>query len=154
ERLGQSRDLITVLTYVLLAVAVIGALAFIFNELRVAGVLSRRMQPASRGLAGTRGKDATTAPADLDAAALADQPAILLRLLVAHLPARGILTTERSLTHRELVARVALPDAESRTRFARVSQLAERVLYGHGAMDDGQVRDVVNDGRRLLQQLQ
>ena len=154
ERLGQSRDLITLMTYVLLAVAVIGALAFIFNELRVAGVLSRRMPPASRRLADAPGEDATTGPGDFDTAALADQPAILLRLLVAQLAARGILTTERSLTHRELVARAALPDAQSQTRFARVSQLAERVLYGHGAMDDGQVRDVVIDGRNLLQQLQ
>src|SRR5690606_30123936 len=134
-------------------IAVIGALAFIFNELRVAGVLSRRTAPASRELAETPAKNATTGPADLDAAALADQPAILLRLLVAQLAARGILTTERSLTHRELVARAALPDAQSQTRFARVSQLAERVLYGHGAMDDGQVRDVVIAGRNLPQQL-
>lgn len=154
ERLGQWRDLITVMTYVLLAVAVIGALAFIFNELRVAGVLSRRMPPASRGLAEAPWEDATAGPGDLDAAALADQPAILLRQLVAQLAARGILTTERSLTHRELVARARLPDTESQTRFARVSQLAERVLYGHGTMDDGQVRDVLIDGRHLLQQLQ
>src|SRR5690606_7963774 len=48
DRLSQSRELIHVVTYVLLAVVVAAAVAFIVNELRIAGVLSRRPAPRPR----------------------------------------------------------------------------------------------------------
>ena len=154
-RLAQSADLIKVITYVLLAVAVVAAIAFIVNELRVAGVLSRRRGVGPDGVATvTPARKAAQDAVDLDAAALRDQPAILLRLLVAHLLRNGQLQAERNLTHRELVTHSAFADAESRLRFARVTQLAERMLYGSGEANVVQANAVIADGRLLLQQLQ
>ena len=156
ERLAQSRHLIQVFTYVLLGIVVVAALAFIVNELRVAGVLARRSPPRPPGEAihATQAPRRTEAIDDLDAAPPADQPAILLRLLVAHLVARGILRAERSLTHHELVTRATLPDVASQERFTRVARLAERILYGHGAPDAALARAVIAEGRSLLLQLQ
>jgi len=155
ERLGQSIDLIKFLTYVLLAIVVIGAVAFVVNELRIAGVLSRRRQPRRAGdvVAATLASTPEAAPGDLDSAALSDQPGILLRLLVARLVAIGVLSGERSLTHGELVAHAAFTDPDQRQRFAGVSQVAERIVYGHGPADGEQIRTVVAAGRSLLQQL-
>lgn len=156
ERLGQSRYLIQLFTYVLLAIVVIAALAFIVNELRLAGVLSRRSPSRQPGETITP----TAAPRraevidDLDAAPAMDQPAILLRLLVAQLVAHGNLATERSLTHHELVTRASLPDAASQQRFAGVARLAERILYGSDTPDAGRAHAVVTEGRSLLRQLQ
>lgn len=156
DRLSQSRDLIHVITYVLLAVVVAAAVAFIVNELRIAGVLSRRHAPRPR-----QGQTPDTAMpprplslGDLDTAAWIDQPSILLRLLVAQLMARGALVTERSLTHRELIDRAVLPDADSRERFTRVARVAERAVYAQGTVDAEQARAAVADGRSLLQQWQ
>jgi hypothetical protein len=155
ERLSQSMDLIKALTYLLLVIVVIGAVAFVVNELRIAGVLSRRRQPRRAGdvVAATRIAAPEPAAGDLDSAALADQPGILLRLLVARLVASGVLSGERSLTHGELVAHAAFSDPDNRQRFARVSQLAERTVYGYGPADGEQIRTVVAAGRSLLQQL-
>jgi hypothetical protein len=67
--------------------------------------------------------------------------------------ASGVLSGERSLTHGELVAHAAFSDPDNRQRFARVSQLAERTVYGYGPADGEQIRTVVAAGRSLLQQL-
>jgi hypothetical protein len=91
---------------------------------------------------------------DLDALALRDRPALLLRLLVARLLTNGQLHADRSLTHRELVMHSRFADGESSGRFARVSQMAERLLYGSADVDSGQVGVVVEEGRALLTQLQ
>src|SRR5690606_16010334 len=89
ERLSQSVDLIRLLTYVLLAIVVVAAVAFVVNELRIAGVLSQRRQQRRPGnvVAAARTAAPEASADDLDAAALTDQPAILLRLLVARLVA-------------------------------------------------------------------
>lgn len=157
DRIAESRDLIQVITYLLLSIAVVAALAFIINELRIAGVFAGRREPGRRSRQVAHLPSASPQPEDLidlDAATPAEQPAILLRLLVARLVARGRLSGERSLTHRELIARAAWPDPQGRTLFARVAQLAECMLYGPGAPDGEEVRAVVADGRSLLQQLQ
>lgn len=156
ERLGQSRDLIRVVTYVLLAIVLVAVIALVVHELRAHGVLSRRRTPVGHGDAAQDIDRKARDPRlqDLDAAALHEQPALLLRLLVAQLMARGALQAERSLTHRELVEQARLPDADSRARFARVSRTAERARYAAGTLDPAQAREVIADGRALLLQWQ
>jgi hypothetical protein len=156
DRIGESAGLIRTITYVLLVLVVIAAVAFVVNELRVAGVLSRRRGSARAGEVTAALPGVAVAPdiADLDAAALRDQPGILMRLLVARLLINGQLQAERNLTHRELVKHSAFADPENRLRFARVTQLAERVLYGAGEADAAQSRAAIADGRGLLLQLQ
>ena len=156
ERLGQSRDLIMVVTYILLAIVLAAVIALVVHELRAHGVLSRRRTPIGQGEAAPGFDNRARGPRlqDLDAASLYEQPALLLRLLVAQLMARGALQTERSLTHRELVDRALLPDADSRERFAQVSRTAERARYAAGTLDPAQARAVIADGRSLLLQWQ
>jgi hypothetical protein len=152
ERMAGAVDFMQVLSYTLLAivVAIIGYYAI--RELRASGVLQRRgdeqrggAMPAPAGVAPTP---------DLETAALHEQPALLLRLLVARLRARGELQQDRSLTHAELIAHSAFRDADSRHRFERVTRLAERVLYGAGKPDPAQVVEVVGEGRKLLVQIE
>jgi hypothetical protein len=156
ERLAQSADLVKVIAYVLLGLVVVAAVLFVINELRIAGVLSRRKQRgiAVDGAVVSRSEEVVPGLADLDAASLSDQPAILLRLLVMRMLANGALPAARNLTHRELVTSATFADVKNGVRFARISQLAERVLYGGGKTDADDARAVVADGRSLLLQLQ
>jgi len=154
ERLIESIDLIQLVTYVLLTLMVIGVVGIFVNELRVAGVLSRRGKGSSTADGGFVEEEQTQAGSmDLDELALHEQPAALLRQLVARLMAGGQLGAERSLTHRELVARCALTDAQSRRRFENVARLAERMLYGYGEVPGAEAKAVIADGRTLLLQL-
>jgi hypothetical protein len=156
DRLAQSADLLKAIAYVLLCIVVVAAVLFVINELRIAGVLSRRKQGgiAVDGAVASRSDAVAPGLADLDAASLSDQPAILLRLLVARMLANGALPAARNLTHQELVTSATFADMKHRVPFARVSQLAERVLYGSGTADADDARAVVADGRSLLLQLQ
>jgi hypothetical protein len=156
SRLAQSADVIKMISYVLLGLTVVAAIMFVVNELRVAGVLSRRREtmPGAGVPVALRAAERMPTLADLDAAALRDQPGILLRLLVSRLLETRQLHAERNLTHRELVTQCAFPDVETRVRFARVSQLAESVLYGAGEGNPAQSTAAIADGRGLLLQLQ
>lgn len=154
EQLARSADLITALTYVLVALVIAAAAWIIVNEVRVAGALSRRREAGASRAVPASSSMAQPDISDLDALALRDQPAMLLRLLVARLMARGLLRAERNLTHRELVSHNTIAVPQQRTCFARVTQFAERQVYGHGEPDESQLGPVVADGRELLRQLQ
>jgi hypothetical protein len=156
DRLALSADLFKAIAYVLLCMVVVAAVLLVINELRIAGVLSRRKPRtmAIDGAVAARSDAVAQGLADLDAASLSDQPAILLRLLVARMLANGALPEARNLTHQELVTSATFADGKHRVPFARVSQLAERVLYGGGTTDANDARAVVADGRSLLLQLQ
>jgi hypothetical protein len=154
ERLVESIDLIQLITYVLLTLMVIGVIGIFVNELRVAGVLSRRGKgrTTADGVS-VEDEGAQSDSVDLDALAVHEQPSALLRQLVTRLRAVGQLGAERSLTHRELVARCAFTDAQSRRRFENVATLAERILYGHDEVSGRETAAVIADGRALLLQL-
>lgn len=145
-------DVIMVITYLVLGIVVVATVWFIIRELRLAGWLLRRRAPDTAVVAAA--VEAEPEPRDLDIAAPRDQPALLLRLLVARLRANGQLPQERSLTHRELVSRGTFTDGDSRVCFERVSRLAERVMYGTGEANPQQAEAVIGDGRRLLQRLE
>jgi len=156
ERITPSQHVLKIIINVLLVLVVAAALAVLGNELRVAGGLARgrRRGMAAAGAGAAPPDAATPLTADLDGLAPRDQPAMLLRLLVVRLLASGQLRAERSLTHRELLAQSRFDDADNRTVFARVTQLAERMLYGAGDAGTAQAAAVIADGRRLLAQLQ
>lgn len=153
EGMARYVDFMQVMTYLLLTI-IVGIIAYYaIRELRASGVLRSRVRDGRQETRAPVG-DATQPLPDLDAVAAHEQPALLLRLLVARLRARGELQQERSLTHAELAAQGIFRDGESRHRFERVTRLAERVLYGPGRPDPAQVADVVHDGRQLLLQLE
>ncbi len=152
DGLAASADVMMVITYIVLGIVVAITVVFIIRELRLAGLLPRR---GARGNAAVALRvEAEPESRDLDVAAPRDQPALLLRLLVARLRANGQLPQERSLTHRELVTRSAFADGDSRSRFERVTRLAERMLYGTGETDPELAAAVIGDGRKLLLQLE
>jgi hypothetical protein len=147
------------ITYLLLGAVVVMAAWIVRREVLAAGLRAASARRAARsgpgapaGVAGA-GLDL----AMIDAAPLYQQPSLLLQLLVQTLTRRGRLPDERSLTHRELGVHGVFDDAEQRARFVRLTQLAERLLYGPESAAAGEsARSIdvsVSDARRLYTQL-
>lgn len=145
---GSVREFIV---YAVVFISVVLAILVILNELRAAGVLRRRAGAAKQSPAAP-GKPVTSelTLADLESAAPGDRPSVMLRLLVAALVQRGRLRADRSLTHRELTARVALEDAGQRESFARVASLSEKAVYSGGTVPIEEIDAAVAAGRTLI----
>jgi hypothetical protein len=160
SQLSPSQLLLRSILYGLLGAIIVMALWIVRRELQAAragaGAAKRALQRSAQlppAAAAT-----TPALADIDRAALREQPALLLRLLVQALLQSGRLRGERSLTHRELGVRGAFDDPEQQLRFVRISLLAERLLYGASvaaisATTQPQIDDALTDGRQLYVQL-
>jgi hypothetical protein len=152
DRIGQSATLVNVISYSLIALVLIAALAIVVNELRASGALRRRRHrtaSAAREL-----NPAVASPAEgLEPGALADRLAELLRMLVRRLVQTRRLKAERSLTHRELVARSVFDNESERAVFAAVAGTAESILYGPNGAAPEQTNRVLREGRALLAQL-
>jgi hypothetical protein len=153
ERLSNSVGLMQVATVALLAIVVVMVVMLFVRELRAAGLLEQR-RAAGADAASATTPDVEEVVTDLANAPLRDQPALLLRMLVAKLRANGQLQRERSLTHAELVRYSTFGDDDGRTSFERVSRLAERVMYGACEPDPQQAGAIIVDGRRLLARLE
>ena len=129
----------------------------IWRELRMAGFGARAARRRTLGeapdLPGVTGERTTLT--DLDERPLPERPALLLRLLVQALVQTGRLASDRTLTHRELIARAGFDSVDQRQRFAAVSLLAEQFLYG-GALSasaDAQLEHALREGQQLYVQL-
>jgi hypothetical protein len=152
ERVGQSMTAVNVITYALIALVLMAAGAVIVNELKASGSLRRARR---RTAAASELSSAAPSPDSerLEPVAPADRLKVLLRMLVNRLMQTRRLKTERSLTHRELVAQSVFDDESQRLVFARVAGSAEAILYGpHGAAPDRLDR-VIKEGQTLLAQL-
>ena len=137
-----------------LILIVVLAIAVIYNELRVAGILRKRptlhddaINSASNDLLAAGDLE------DLDRLSADRKVPMLLRMLVATLIKSGRLRTERSLTYRELCMRATFDDTRQRDSFRRVAALAERVVYGGGQVSAEEVEPVVAEARVLDAQL-
>ena len=136
--------------YGLMALVLVAAFAVVVNELKAAGALRRRRsaaKPASirRDPAAPAGESAGMEPA-----ALSRRPADLLRAIVSRLVQTGRLTAERSLTHRELVARSVFDNDSQRAVFAAVAGRAEAMLYGAQAGPLEDLHRILREGDLLL----
>jgi hypothetical protein len=156
ERLGGSITLSKVISYSLVALVLLAAAAVIINEFKAAGRVRGRRDAARAAARLTPATD--PAAAGPVPAALADRLAELLRRLVERLVQTRRLESERSLTHRELVARSVFDSDAQRAAFERVARTAESVLYGPSGGDPSggaseQLAAVLEEGRRLLAQL-
>jgi hypothetical protein len=140
---------------VALVVALLGFI--LWRELRLAGVGGRagrgRTRGQTLGLPGAPSGSLTLA--DLERCALSERPALLLRLLVQALVQSGRLGSDRTLTHRELIARAGFDSPDQRRQFGGISLLAERQLYGRGlpADVDADFERALLEGRQLYSQL-
>ena len=116
----------------------------------------RRRHEQRRGL--TAPADAGQRVAHLHAPATPssaeDHLSRLLRALVLRLLATGRLQADRSLTHRELQLLSTLDDEEQRGAFARVTQVAEALLYGPRGSVQGEIPEAIERGEALLARLQ
>jgi hypothetical protein len=156
ERLGQSVTLTKVISYSLVTLVILAALAVIVNEFKAAG-RARRAGHAASVAGGGDPAGADPAAQGAEPIAPADTLAALLRRLVDRLMQTRRLDSERSLTHRELVARSVFDSDAQRAVFARVARTAESLLYGsrlgpaRGSPE--QLNSVLEDGRTLLAEL-
>ena len=135
--------------YGLTALAVAAASVVIIRELNAA---RRARRPG--GVARTRGeRRGASQVASAAEAAPVSSVAELLRALVQRLLQSGRLEAERSLTHRELVARSAFDSEAQRIVFAGVARTAESLLYGSQAAAPQVLEQVIRQGQALLLQL-
>ena len=152
ERIGASTSLFHAISYLLVALVLIAAAAVLVNEMRAGGAgrwQRRRESSAHASSAAVVSADA----AGLEPGAPAEGLTQLLRALVRRLMQTGRLETERSLTHRELVARSAFDDESQRAVFAAVAGAAESILYGPQGGAPERLNAVLDEGRALLTQL-
>jgi hypothetical protein len=150
--LGQaeiSTGFLQVFVYVVAALTVVAAIVVIVRELRAAGVGRQFRKP--RPPATVPG--ALNDPFEAMETAAQTGPAELLRLLVTRLLQTGRLRAERSLTHRELIARSAFDSETQRSAFAAVAETAESILYGSVSASAERVEQVTRQGQDLLTQL-
>ena len=94
----------------------------------------RAMGRRSTDAAVTAGERAAAGVADsrlarLRLAPVGQRPARLFAMLISRLVAAGRLPPDRSLTHREVVRRAVLDDADQRRYIESLARLAERQLY-------------------------
>lgn len=152
DRIGESTTLFRAIAYSLVALVLAAALAVIVNEVRANGAGRRERMRAAAARESDLAMGGEDSPA-LEPAALADKLMALLRDLVGRLMQTRRLDKERSLTHRELVARSAFDDESQRAVFAAVAGTAESIVYGqHGATPE-LLNRVLSDGRALLARL-
>jgi hypothetical protein len=137
-------------TYGLTALAVVAAIVVIVRELNAAGV-ARRLDGVGRIRGARRG--ASQGLASAAEAAPVSSVAELLRALVQRLLQSGRLNAERSLTHRELIARSAFDSEAQRIVFAGVARTAESLLYGSQGAAPEMLEQVTRQGQSLLLQL-
>jgi hypothetical protein len=146
-----SAGVLQAFVYVVTALAALAAIFIVVRELKIAGIAARiktarsakspTNDPSPHSLTrGVSGPDENT-------------PAGLLRMLVRRLLEMGRLTTELSLTHRELIARAAFDDDGQRTVFGGVARTAETLLYGSQPARPSDLEAVTQQGRELLRQL-
>jgi hypothetical protein len=148
RRMSNSTALLNAILYACMGIVILGALLVVFIEMRAAGMLRRKDARLSAPSQEAFGAGAMPAPSADNRSSVAR----LLSLLVARLIATRRLQFERTLTHRELVARSIFDTPEQRSAFAQVSQAAESLVYG-GAAERAIAQPVIERGNSLLAQL-
>jgi len=160
SQVSVPQSLLTLILYGLLAAVLVLVAWIIRRELQAAraGTLAVRPDARQAVTLPTVAGASTPGLAEFDQLPLPEQPALLLRLLVQALRQSGRLRNDRSLTHRELAARSAFDDQQQHGSFARLSLLAERLLYGANvpaAATDAQpqIEQALAEGRQLYAQM-
>ncbi|MEO7209194.1 MAG: hypothetical protein ABI356_06425 [Steroidobacteraceae bacterium] len=137
--------------YIVTILTALAALVVIVRELRAAGISGRFRRV--RSALNSAQNSFEPSPADREGSADEITPAGLLRALVKRLLQTGRLSTERSLTHRELIARTSFDSDGQKSAFADVARTAETILYGSKPAAPEVLETVTRQGRELLRQL-
>lgn len=136
--------------YIVTILTGLAAFFVIVRELKAAGISGRFRRIRS---ALNSAEKSPSLPTDEEASADVNTPAGLLRALVQRLLQTGRLKAERSLTHRELIARTSFDSDGQKIVFANVARTAETILYGPAPAAPEFVETVTRQGRELLLQL-
>jgi hypothetical protein len=137
--------------YIVTILTGLAAAVVIVREFKAAGIGSRFRR--IRSALNSAQDSFKLPPTDRQASADENTPAGLLRALVKRLLQTGRLTTERSLTHRELIAKTSFDTDAQKTVFANVARTAESILYGPAPAPPESLETVTRQGRELLLQL-
>jgi len=154
---GFSQAVIELVSYIALALVVVLAVVIVVNELWVGGVpgrLWRRYSARRRVAVPTGAEHAGVATWDeVQKAAPAQRPRMLLELIAARLTAEGYLPPARGLTVRELTRLARLPDAADRGRLADLARISERMRFSNDNVPDAPVNAALEGGRVLLERI-
>jgi hypothetical protein len=142
-----SPTLLKLIAYGLTAALLAGALLILARELKASGFARRR---ASLKMASAAVDDPPHSGPPNPSDSAADLFGELLRRLVSRLTQTGRLDAERSLTHRELIARSLFDTEGQRRTFAAVATTAESVLYGSQPAAPERFGAVLEQGESLL----
>jgi hypothetical protein len=125
--LTRARWLLTAVVWITIISLPIAVLVIVVREVRAIGKRSTD-EPLAAGEQGVSSR-LDSQLALLRRAPLGQRPAQLFAMLVARLVAVGRLPPDRSLTHREVVRKVLLEDAEQFQLIESLARLSERQLY-------------------------
>jgi len=152
-RLSLSQAALEFISYATV-VFVVGLAAFIvLNEWRASGGRTRRRKLESAGMSANRDNARLMNWQDLEGAAAAERPRLLLELLAARLTAARRLPVAAALTVRELTRAAELADAEDRARLSEVALESERLRYSAHLTAPSGLTAVMVRGRELLERL-
>ncbi len=138
------------------ALAAILALAagILINELRIAGVLRRRLDRERSQPAQARPGRGSPGLADIERAAPEEQPRLLLELIAQRLAVQQALPATRALTARELERQANLSEGSARARLAELVGVSERVRFSAERVSDASLAAALHGGRELLRALE
>jgi hypothetical protein len=158
---GLSQAVIEIISYAALLLVVLLAAVIVVNELRVGGVpgrLRRRLSGWRRSGWPSAGAEpppdaGTSSWSDLQKAAPAQRPRLLLELIASRLTAEGRLPQTRGLTIGELTRAARLEDAVARERFAQLARVCERLRFSNDQASSEAIAAALEGGRVLLAQI-
>jgi hypothetical protein len=157
---GLSQAVIELVSYVALALVVVLAGVIVVNELQVEGMpgrlwrryVARRRTAVSVVGAEREGANVSTWE-EVQKAAPAQRPRMLLELVATRLTEEGRLPQSRALTARELAHLARLPDEADRGRLLDLARMAERMRFSNDQVPDTAVGAVLEGGRLLLERI-
>lgn len=154
-RVGVTQSVIEIISYIALGLAVVLAGLVVCNELRLAGVLQRREEQRRPNdvLVGAAPRMAASW-SDVERAALAEQPRLLLELIATKLTSLRRLPHWDGLTVREIVRKADLRQPRDREQLNDLALTAERARYAEEGLPTAAVQKAVGQGRELLQRLE
>jgi hypothetical protein len=152
KKLDTIAGLFSYVTFGLLLVVVVGAVAYLIIELRALGIFSRATAGPGARSGGVGAAQGPLPPPALESVPIVERPALLLARVVRSLARSGRLTAERHLTHRELPRAARLEAAASRTRLAQLAAVAEEVLYAPHAPAASRIEAALSEGEALLRE--
>jgi hypothetical protein len=151
-RVSLSQAVLEIVSFVSVALVVALAGFIVVNEWRAAGLHVPWVRGKRREAAPEREGMRLSSWHDIERAATAERPRMLLELLAARLTATRRLPASAALTVRELT-RAAQLATEDHSRLLEVALAAERLRYSDHRAAPGALAAVIERGRELLERL-